>query len=150
MSLPETLHANNSKNVGDYTYDFNAPSTPSLFPPLLAPSMTSIFPTFSSPDINFYIFLFGARYRYLVRRWNSRLSPSPSHPTTPGGTVATNAYGERVNFAGMALNQFYAAVRKALVVAIVLRATVLLGGTTAAILWLWRQLKKRRSRLVRG
>lgn len=149
-------------------FDFSIPPTPyDSFPPLLAPSMTSIFPTFSYPDVNFFIWLFGARYRHLVARWNDRLSHL--RPLTPGslpgavnrqGALQNSPHVGRVNFAGMALNQvggdkrqfrvltdtfdqFYAAVRKALVLAILLRATVLLGSVSAAVLWLSRRLRKR-------
>jgi len=64
------------------------------------------------------------------------------------GTPGPNSHGGRVNFAGMALNQFYAAVRKALVLAIILRASVLLGGSGAAIWWFRRRLLERRRRLL--
>lgn len=147
-------------------YDFSVPPTPSAFPPLLAPSMTSIFPTFSSPDINFFIWLFGARYRYLVRIWNERLrNRRPASPTasryelssasetsrTPrrNSLSGLSPHGGRVNYTGLALNQFYAAVRKALVAAVVLRATLVLGSTLAAVMWLVKRIKERR-RLLKG
>ena len=80
---------------------------------LLAPSMTSIFPTFRYPDINLFIWLFGARYRSLVRRWNDRLSfRKSSSASEKAGSSSTsspprsgNPHAGRVNFAGMALNQ---------------------------------------------
>lgn len=66
-----------------------------------------------------------------------------SIPGTPGGSLL-NPHAGRVNFAGMALNQFYAAVRKALIVAVVLRAIVALGGISAATLWLVRRVQRLR------
>ena len=36
---------------------------------LRAPSLTSVFPRFSYPDVNFWIWVFGKRYREVVRGW---------------------------------------------------------------------------------
>ena len=36
---------------------------------LRAPSLTSVFPRFSYPDVNFWIWIFGKRYREVVRGW---------------------------------------------------------------------------------
>ncbi len=38
----------------------------------LAPSLTSVFPRFSYPDVNFWIWFFGWRYRTVVRGWKAR------------------------------------------------------------------------------
>lgn len=120
MSLPpntepgRTILADAVYGNGDKSgFDFSIPATPyDAFPPLLAPSMTSIFPTFSCPDVNFFIWIFGSRYRHLVARWNDRLLHSK--PLTPGslpgainrhGALQTSPHAGRVNFAGMALNQ---------------------------------------------
>lgn len=137
---------------------------------LEAPSMTSIFPTFSYPDVNFFIWLFGFRYRNIIKRWGARLAhlqqnqrlsrpPMPPTPMTPGlpgsASLSRTRSGSKgsnstVNFTGIALNQFYAAVRKALVVAILLRATLLLGSIGAASLFAHRWLKQRQARLISG
>ncbi|KAI0793283.1 hypothetical protein C8Q75DRAFT_749593 [Abortiporus biennis] len=81
--------------------------------PAMAPSLTSVFPRFSYPDVNFWIWVFGKRYREVVRSWEASIRA--------GGTN-----DRRINWTGSALSTFYAAVRKALVVVIVFRAIVLL------------------------
>lgn len=83
--------------------------------PVLAPSLTSVFPRFSYPDVNFWIWVFGKRYREVVRGWEASVRA--------GGTN-----DRRINWTGSALNTFYAAVRKALVVVIVVRGIFLLVG----------------------
>ena len=83
--------------------------------PILAPSLTSVFPRFSYPDVNFWIWVFGKRYREVVRGWEASVRA--------GGTN-----DRRINWTGSALNTFYAAVRKALVVVIVVRGIFLLIG----------------------
>ncbi|TCD61148.1 hypothetical protein EIP91_008842 [Steccherinum ochraceum] len=83
--------------------------------PVMAPSLTSVFPRFSYPDVNFWIWVFGKRYREVVRGWEASIRA--------GGTN-----DRRINWTGSALNTFYAAVRKALVVVIVLRALFVLVG----------------------
>ena len=83
--------------------------------PVLAPSLTSVFPRFSYPDVNFWIWVFGKRYREVVRGWEASVRA--------GGTN-----DRRINWTGSALNTFYAAVRKALVVVIVVRGIFLLIG----------------------
>ncbi|KIP06948.1 hypothetical protein PHLGIDRAFT_19326 [Phlebiopsis gigantea 11061_1 CR5-6] len=88
--------------------------------PVMAPSLTSVFPRFSYPDVNFWIWVFGKRYREVVRGWEASVRA--------GGTN-----DRRINWTGSALNTFYAAVRKSLVVVIVIRGIfvflgLLLGG----------------------
>ncbi|PWY99473.1 hypothetical protein BCV70DRAFT_212271 [Testicularia cyperi] len=73
----------------------------------LAPSLTSVFPRFSYPDVNFWIWFFGWRYRNVVRGWEKSV-----------GTRMERKF----NWSGMALGAFYSAVRRALVVAVLLRA----------------------------
>lgn len=85
----------------------------------LAPSLTSVFPRFSYPDVNFWIWFFGWRYRTVVRGWESSV-----------GTRLERKY----NWSGMALGAFYSAVRRALVVAVILRA---LGMLSAASITAW-------------
>lgn len=86
----------------------------------MAPSMTSVFPRFSYPDVNFWIWVFGWRYRTIVRSWERNIGTGME---------------QSVNWSGMALGAFYSAVRRALVVAILLRAMGFLS-TASAILWL--------------
>ncbi|BGP41414.1 hypothetical protein JCM10449v2_005394 [Rhodotorula kratochvilovae] len=105
-----------------------------------APAEASIFPRFSYPDINFLIWLFAFRYRRLLQRQPSHAS---SRPAPPDAGPRAKAPHSRVNWAGMSLNAYYAAVRRALVVAIFLRATAALGGVLAAGLWLRRRVAKR-------
>lgn len=88
--------------------------------PVMAPSLTSVFPRFSYPDVNFWIWVFGKRYREVVRGWEASVRAGGSND-------------RRINWTGSALNTFYAAVRKALVVVIVVRGIfvflgLLLGG----------------------
>ncbi|KAM5532774.1 hypothetical protein V8D89_013571 [Ganoderma adspersum] len=83
--------------------------------PVMAPSLASVFPRFGYPDVNFWIWVFGKRYRAVIRGWESSVRS--------GGTN-----DRRINWTGSALTTFYAAVRKALVVVIIVRAVwVLLG-----------------------
>ncbi|PVF96388.1 hypothetical protein CPB86DRAFT_787013 [Serendipita vermifera] len=74
----------------------------------MAASMTSVFPRFSYPDVNFWIWVFGRRYRQVIRGWEE--------------SINSGSTDRRFNWTGSALQAFYAAVRKALVVVIVLRA----------------------------
>jgi len=85
------------------------------------PSMTCVFPRFSIPDVNFWIWVFGKRYREVIRGWELSMRLGGSND-------------RRINWSGQALSAFYAAVRKALVVVIVLR---ILGILTAVGLWTW-------------
>ncbi|TDL28764.1 hypothetical protein BD410DRAFT_781296 [Rickenella mellea] len=106
MTLDLLAHMNPSSSdfLADYPRDeISAMATN------IAPSMTSVFPRFSYPDVNFWIWVFGKRYRQVVRGWEASLR---------GG----GANDKRINWSGTALNTFYAAVRKALIVVIVLRA----------------------------
>ncbi|KAI0691341.1 hypothetical protein BC835DRAFT_1360832 [Cytidiella melzeri] len=93
--------------------------------PVLAPSLTSVLPRFSYPDVNFWIWVFGKRYREVVRGWEASVH-------------AGGVNDRRINWTGSALNTFYAAVRKALVVVIVVRAIwILLGFVFGAWLLFW-------------
>ncbi|TFY83043.1 hypothetical protein EWM64_g963 [Hericium alpestre] len=89
------------------------------------PSLTSVFPRFSYPDVNFWIWVFGKRYREVIRGWEASVRASGTND-------------RRINWTGAALTTFYAAVRKALVVVLVLRAIGLLAGVTFMIWWLLR------------
>lgn len=94
----------------------------------LAPSMTSVFPRFSYPDVNFWIWVFGWRYRAVVRGWERGI-----------GTGMERS----VNWSGMALGAFYSAVRRALVVAIVLRALGFVSAFGTAGWLVGRRLRRR-------
>lgn len=142
------------KSMGLEELNALSPGTKSL-----APSMTSIFPRFTcenrsflvvpaaltdasaDPDINFLIWVFGGRYRRLVKRWNDRRPPQ-----TPGSAPLTpNPWSDRrVSWAGVALGQFYTAVRKALVVVILIRAVALGGGLAGLFVWASRTRDRRR------
>ncbi|OCB91187.1 hypothetical protein A7U60_g1595 [Sanghuangporus baumii] len=89
---------------------------------VIAPSMTSVFPRFSYPDVNFWIWVFGKRYREVLRSWEAS--------ARTGG-----ANDRRMNWIGSAVNQFYAAVRKALIIVLVLRAIGILLGLGVGVWW---------------
>ncbi|KAI6134049.1 hypothetical protein EV401DRAFT_2172612 [Pisolithus croceorrhizus] len=89
----------------------------------VAPSLASVFPRFSYPDVNFWIWVFGKRYREVIRSWESSMRE--------GG-----ANDKRLNWAGTALSNFYAAVRKALLVVLVLRAIGVLFGLAMLGWWI--------------
>ncbi|KAF9065432.1 hypothetical protein BDP27DRAFT_1424876 [Rhodocollybia butyracea] len=91
---------------------------------VVAPSLASVFPRFSYPDVNFWIWVFGKRYREIVRGWEASIRS--------GG-----ANDRRINWSGQALNTFYAAIRKALVVVIFARALGILFGLTFAGWWIF-------------
>jgi len=90
----------------------------------VAPSLASVFPRFSYPDVNFWIWVFGKRYREVIRGWEASVRG--------GGTN-----DRRINWSGSALNTFYAAIRKALVVVIVARALGILFGVSFALWWIF-------------
>ncbi|KAF7784694.1 hypothetical protein Agabi119p4_859 [Agaricus bisporus var. burnettii] len=92
----------------------------------VAPSLASVFPKFSYPDVNFWIWVFGKRYREVIRGWETSLR---------GGGVNDR----RINWSGSALSTFYAAIRKALVVVIVARALGILFGIAFAGWWIFSQ-----------
>lgn len=109
---PSTSRAHSRRSTGQFSLGQPPPISH------LAPSMTSIFPTFSYPDVNFWIWCFGWRYRDLVRRWSEKgIGPdvgpnssgsgsgSASGISTPGGGRDRLA-DRQVNWAGMALGQF--------------------------------------------
>lgn len=41
--------------------------------PVLAPSLASVFPRFGYPDVNFWIWVFGKRYRAVIRGWEASM-----------------------------------------------------------------------------
>ncbi|KAF5345870.1 hypothetical protein D9757_006281 [Collybiopsis confluens] len=90
---------------------------------VVAPSLASVFPKFSYPDVNFWIWVFGKRYREIVRGWEASIRS--------GGVN-----DRRINWSGQALSTFYAAIRKALVVVIVARALGILFGLAFTGWWI--------------
>lgn len=98
----------------------------------LAPSLTSVFPRFSYPDVNFWIWFFGWRYRNVVRGWESSV-----------GTRMERKF----NWSGLALGAFYCAVRRALVVAVVLRALGMLSAASVATWLVGRKVNRSRKGL---
>ncbi|KAJ3881197.1 hypothetical protein F5051DRAFT_124584 [Lentinula edodes] len=90
----------------------------------VAPSLASVFPRFSYPDVNFWIWVFGKRYREVVRGWEASIRS--------GGVN-----DRRINWSGQALSTFYAAIRKALVVVIVARALGILFGLAFTGWWIF-------------
>lgn len=68
--------------------------------------------------------VFGKRYREVVRGWEASVRG--------GGTN-----DRRINWSGSALNTFYAAIRKALVVVIVARALAVIFGVSFALWWIF-------------
>ncbi|WRT63637.1 uncharacterized protein IL334_000560 [Kwoniella shivajii] len=89
----------------------------------VGPGMTAVFPRFSYPDVNFWIWVFGRRYRQVIQGWeNSVRGPD-------------RAADRRVNWSGQALATFYSAVRQALVVTIIMRA-LLSGVGIAGLTWI--------------
>ncbi|PFH50758.1 hypothetical protein AMATHDRAFT_3613 [Amanita thiersii Skay4041] len=93
---------------------------------LVAPSLASVFPRFSYPDVNFWIWVFGKRYREVIRGWEASLR-------------AGGVNDRRINWSGTALSTFYAAIRKALVVVIVARALGIVFGLAIAGWWIFWQ-----------
>lgn len=92
----------------------------------VAPSLASVFPRFSYPDVNFWIWVFGKRYREVVRGWE-------------GSVRAGGTNDRRINWSGSALSTFYAAIRKALIVVIAARALGILFGLGFAAWWIFGQ-----------
>jgi hypothetical protein len=90
-----------------------------------APALTSVMPRFDGPDLNLLLWIFSWRYRRHLRNWD-----------------VASLQDRRVNWAGMALSSFYSALRRALVVSIILRALVVAGGLTTGIAWAVRRYKE--------
>lgn len=89
---------------------------------------SAVFPRFSYPDVNFWIWVFGRRYRQVVRSWEESVH-GPDR-----------AADRRTNWSGAALSTFYQAVRHALVVAIIIRGLATLGGIAGVTWWILRHV----------
>lgn len=97
---------------------------------LRAPSMAAIFPTFKSADLNILLYIFGAKYRRHLRNWEAK-----------------RGVDRRVNWEGLVLTNFYAALRSALVVSVAMRAMIAAGGIFTVISWLIKKIRERGQRL---
>jgi hypothetical protein len=94
----------------------------------VGPGVTAVFPRFSYPDVNFWIWVFGRRYRQIVQNWEDSVH-GPDR-----------AADRRTNWSGAALSTFYQAVRHALVVAIIIRGLATIGGVAGLTWWVLRHL----------
>ena len=87
--------------------------------------------------------VFGKRYRQVIRNWEETLRVSGTNDTRyvtmSSWFVLKFMVPYRVNWTGAALTTFYAAVRKALVVVLVLRAIGALCTITFTVWWMLRQ-----------
>ncbi|KAG9314567.1 hypothetical protein JVU11DRAFT_5368 [Chiua virens] len=123
--VPEPLHSQQTvgQEYPSLKLPFRPVGTEGMRVDAVAPSLASVFPRFSYPDVNFWIWVFGKRYREVVRGWEASIREGGSND-------------RRLNWAGTVLNNFYAAVRKALVVVIVFRAIGALFGLVFAGWWI--------------
>ncbi|KAJ7919057.1 hypothetical protein B0H13DRAFT_1990197 [Mycena leptocephala] len=137
MVLPQPSSMRNNSEAHKLNSGSSSPISPMVQLPyqtgvdgmrmdVVAPSLASVFPRFSYPDVNFWIWVFGKRYREIVRGWEASVRG--------GGTN-----DRRINWSGSALSTFYAAIRKALVVVIVARALGVLFGLAFATWWIFGQ-----------
>ncbi|KAE9395943.1 hypothetical protein BT96DRAFT_134602 [Gymnopus androsaceus JB14] len=110
---------------------------------VVAPSLASVFPRFSYPDVNFWIWVFGKRYREVVRGWEASIRSGGVNDRRcvllflPSSLKCSCITIYRINWSGSALSTFYAAIRKALVVVIVARALGILFGIAFAGWWIF-------------
>ncbi|OAX44853.1 hypothetical protein K503DRAFT_764734 [Rhizopogon vinicolor AM-OR11-026] len=124
MAPPSTLTSSDSDrlSLSSLQLPFHPVGGEGMRIEALAPSLASVFPRFSYPDVNFWIWVFGKRYREVVRGWEASVRSGGSNV-------------RRINWSGTALNTFYAAVRKALIVVLVLRSIGVLVGLLFAGWW---------------
>lgn len=92
-----------------------------------APALSSVMPRFEGPDLNLLLWIFSWRYRRLLGQWNT-----------------ASIQDRRVNWAGMALSSFYSALRRALIISIILRTLVVAGGLATGIAWLTKRYRDAR------
>jgi hypothetical protein len=86
------------------------------------------------------LWVFGFRYRRLLQRWIDHQQRKGTAAATPGG----QRDDKRVNWAGVAIGQYYGALRRALVVAIVIRALAVFGSAGAVGWWILRKWRRNR------
>lgn len=104
----------------------------------VGPGVTAVFPRFSYPDVNFWIWVFGRRYRQVVRSWEESVH-GPDR-VADRRWVGLGMSDSRTNWSGAALSTFYQAVRHALVVAIIIRGLATVGGLAGVTYWLLRHV----------
>lgn len=138
-TLKMTQHHQQRVNTGSSFFSTQMPASASL----RAPSMAAVFPTFTSIDVNFLLYLFGSKYRRLLRQWERG---SGGRAATAAAASSGGSVDRRVNYEGLALSSFYAALRSALVVSIALRSLVAAGGLFTIVSWLIKTVKERRGR----
>lgn len=92
-----------------------------------APGIVEVFPRFKYPDINLWIWVFGWRYRAILRKWRHSI-----------GTELER----KAHWSGLALAAFYSCVRRALIVALVLRALGLVSVVSFGAYAGWRRLHR--------
>ena len=114
---------------------------------LAVPSMSVIFPTFSS-DIDSFVWLFGAKYRSNYKTWmNSRFTTVRENglqlldgrdESMDESCLCTaekeSSNSEQPHFRALTLHHFYAAVRHAFILAVLVRS-VLFIGFLCAVPW---------------
>ena len=93
--------------------------------PAKAPSVVEVFPRFGYPDINLWLWVFGWRYRAILRKWRQSI-----------GTELER----QAHWSGLAIAAFYSCVRRALIVALVLRAMGLVSLVSLGGYLGWRRL----------
>jgi len=103
----------------------------------MMPSMASVFPRFSIPDVNFWIWVFGRRYRTVLKAWETSVIRSRMSINAQNGVTSPD---RRINWSGQALSTFYSAVRKALVVVIVGRSVGILVALGLSGWWILKRL----------
>ncbi|KAM0754860.1 hypothetical protein T439DRAFT_309686 [Meredithblackwellia eburnea MCA 4105] len=139
MALPPSARGTSPSDLSTYPHAVTT-LDPQMSP--FAPSMASIFPTFTYPDINLLIWLFGFRYRRLARQTVGRV---PRVVEGPDGKSTTVVVDPRVDWMGArVLGSYYSAVRRALVVAVVLRALTAGLGLGGGFWWLRRKMREKK------
>ena len=93
--------------------------------PAKAPSVVEVFPRFGYPDINLWLWVFGWRYRAILRKWRQSI-----------GTELER----QAHWSGLAIAAFYSCVRRALIVALVLRVMGLVSLVSLGGYLGWRRL----------
>ena len=95
MILPEAQRNGHEKGNGNHQVEASKEKDVGLFPApspgpppsrrpsphlptdfrmeYVAPSLASVFPSFSYPDVNFWIWVFGKRYRQVIRGWEASI-----------------------------------------------------------------------------
>lgn len=104
------------------------------------------FPHFSYPDSNFWIWMFGWHYRNLLDEWKRRASAAPAasvfqKPRTRGLPSRGSSISQ------VAIGAYYLAVRRALLVSVLLRGIGAMSAVVGAGWLLLSRLARRRQSL---